>query len=493
VKVGKKLLVIAAKGPPRSIPVIGGILADLVGLADTETGDQIEDLKRLVRSLDVRLKGQARVSDTLLAALDDAAEPLRKPIEDLAYAVAHTDAPPKHIEDSLNRIARRFRSAEKFVEHCTQVFAPMMACASGEAVVVQIQGDRNVVLVSHGARLELETPEYRRERNKRVPGDLRLLRPDADITPCLGRKEMLDEFLGWATNPAKMFSARALVGGPGAGKTRFALELLRKLEANQGRPDQPLAAGAWCGGFLRFDLIKDLGLISALAQCRWPNPVLFIVDYAATAGRTLRIWLSRLATPTVAHEHPVRVLLLERERRGGWFEELVKYERDDDPGLAALFDPREPMALPSLPGLDDRRAIFKAALAAFATEHKTQPPDLPQPGEDPNFDQQLAESRWGDPLYLMMAAAVAVLSNDPQRAVTVLSLSRTGLAEELAGREVGRLTLGASDDAERNLRPILAAPCHARSRLGQGRSRGPHGNPWRTDGLQMPRWRRPSG
>jgi tetratricopeptide (TPR) repeat protein len=458
VNVGKKLLVIAAKGPARSVPVIGGILADLVGLADTETGDQIEDLKRLVRSLEVRLKGQVRVSDALLAALGDADESFRKPIEELAYAVAHPDAPPKHVEDSLKRIARRFRTAEKFVSHCKRVFAPQEACTSGEAVVVQIQGDYNVVLVSPGARLELETPEYRRQRNaERVQGDLRLLMPDAYVSQCLGRDEMLDEFLAWTRDPAKRFSARALVGGPGAGKTRFALELLRKLGANQGEPHRPLAAGVWCGGFLRFDLIKDLGLIAALVQCRWPNPMLFIVDYAAAAGRTLRTRLDRLASPTVEREHPVRVLLLERERRGGWFEDLVKCEHGTDPGLATLFDPPQPIPLPPLPGSDNRRAIYSAALVAFAGEHKTPPPDLPPPDADPNLDRQLAEDRWGDPLYLMMAAAVAALSDDPQRAVTVLSLSRTRLAEQLAGREVGRLTMGAADGAERNLRPILAA------------------------------------
>ena len=458
VKSSKKLLVIAAKGTVRCVPIIGGMLADLVDLADTETGDQVENLKRLVNSLRVRLEGQARVSEALLATLDDAAPSLRKPLEELAYAVAHPDAPPKHVAECLDRIRQRFASMEDFEQHYETVFAPQAACASGEAIVVQIQGNGNVVLVGRGETLEVETPEYRQRRNaERLQGDLRLLVPDAYVSPCLGRDEMLDEFLAWIRDPAKRFSARALVGGPGAGKTRFALELLRRLGANQGQPQRPLAAGVWCGGFLRFDLIKDLGLIAALVDCRWPNPMLFIVDYAAAAGGTLRTWLDRLASPTVERQHPVRVLLLERERRGGWFDELVKCEHGTDPGLATLFDPPQPVPLCPLPGTDDRRRIYSDAIAAFAKKYQRPRLALPEPGESPTFERQLAEERWGDPLYLMMAAAVAASSDDPQRAVTVLSLSRTGLAEELAGREIGRIKMGAADEAEKNLRPLLAA------------------------------------
>jgi tetratricopeptide (TPR) repeat protein len=464
---GKKLLVALAEGTVGAVPGVGGFLAEMAGLADTGTDDQLRELKTLVSALDVRLKHEMRLTQALLETLSDAPAALRDPLKELADAVAHPDALPQHVVEALDRIDARFKSQEEFVEHCTRVYATQQACATGGSIVVQIQGDGNVVLIGGDCGLTLETPAWRRARKNRFSPDLWLLRPDAATTDFLGRTEMLDEFLAWVTDPAVPFSARALVGGPGAGKTRFALELLKSLGANDAGPDSLLSPGAWCGGFVRIDLVRDLGLLAALCQCRWPNPVLFIVDYAAAAGRTLRTWLNQLATPAAPHGRPVRVLLLEREKRGGWFEELVKYAGDTDPGLATLFHPPGPIPLPPLPQLADRRTIYEKALAAYAEEHKTTPPRLPPPGADKTFDGQLAEERWGDPLFLMMAAAVAVTSEGAQRAVHVLSLSRTDLAKELADREIRGMTRGADDEATAKLRPVLAAA----STLAKGLSR----------------------
>ena len=325
------------------------------------------------------------------------------------------------------------------------------------AVVIQIQGDNNIgVLVDGRPSLRLLTPEGRR-KGFAESSELHLLRPDMGITRLLGRDEQLKDFLGWAKSK-KLFSIRSVIGPAGAGKTRFALELLKALKANRSRKGKSLIAGGWCGGFLDFDEVEAFDTKQSLSQCVWPNPVLIVVDYAATAGSILGTWLNFTARYLSEKSRPVRVLLLERraDTQAGWLSSLLSYDSDTSPGLRGWFDPAEPISLEPLTGAEVRRELLQNMLGVLAKRTKASVPPLPKPGEKAFFDKRLNADQWANPLYLMMAAAVAVGRGEEKPLVDVLALSRTDLAQGLARREISRIKRGTEDEAKQLLRIYLA-------------------------------------
>ena len=99
-----------------------------------------------------------------------------------------------------------------------------------DATVIQIQGDGNSVTINGQPFLALDTIERRRRRVARAtPGDdLLLLRPDSRTTKLIGRDEDIRDFTAWLNSDAAI-SVRVIIGRAGAGKTRFALELMDRL------------------------------------------------------------------------------------------------------------------------------------------------------------------------------------------------------------------------------------------------------------------------
>ncbi len=459
---GKKLLRAAIKGGIGSIPGVGAMLAALTELADTSTEDQIADIRRLVQLLTVRANNQERLIDALLVVRGEMDEPYREPLTDLQEALANPNKAPAHVIEKLDCLGERYKTPKQFAEHAQRVYAPQTIGNVGAgAVVTQIQGDANVVIVHGGEKLlELEAPAARRKRIEKALGgsDLQLLHPDMRTTKLLGRDEQLAEFVRWAKSD-EAFSIRTVVGRAGAGKTRFALELLDALGANEGKADSALPPGRWCGGFLKFEELKAFGAAADLRRCDWPNPTLVVVDYAATAGALLKAWLNALAGQSSGAGQPVRVLLLERVAHGesGWLAELQRYESGGEPGLGNWFDPPQPIRMDRLTGQAIRRRLLADALGVFAGRHNVDPPPVPGRGESATFDQAIEEQQWEDPLYLIMAAAVAIGADGHKPPTTVLALSRTDLATELAAREHKRLRKGIDGKAKQQVASCLAA------------------------------------
>ncbi|MGW3692410.1 trypsin-like peptidase domain-containing protein [Streptomyces sp. NPDC005149] len=176
-----------------------------------------------------------------------------------------------------------------------------------------------------------------------------LLRADAEVAPFHGRIELLARCENWCTAPADAaeVSLRLLTGPGGQGKTRFALELIRRMRRH-----------GWVAGRLT-EAEPDGEAARALVHAQ--APVLVVVDYAegrAAALHTLLIALSRRTSGS-----PLRLLLMARGT-GEWWTTL----RAAHPLVRDLAGPDAEYALPPLHAdgsytFEDRRR----AMYAFAT------------------------------------------------------------------------------------------------------------------------------
>jgi hypothetical protein len=141
-----------------------------------------------------------------------------------------------------------------------------------------------------------------------------LLRAEYAIVPFQGRHALLDEFGSWAAEGPPV-ALRLLTGAGGMGKTRFTLELCRRLTA-QG----------WRAGFLA----RSATLISSeqLSVLRAGHDgVLIVVDYAETRRST--VW--SVVEAALEGSSGVRVLLLARSVSDWW------YQLTSAPGQAGDF------------------------------------------------------------------------------------------------------------------------------------------------------------
>jgi hypothetical protein len=283
-------------------------------------------------------------------------------------------------------------------------------------VTIQIVGDNNSV---GGASLWL-VPWQSEVARKQVERDVQILNPAYEAVEMIGREADLAFFRGWLDGGG--IKATALVGRGGAGKTRFALELL-----------QGLGAG-WQGGFLKPDEACRVLATENLGRWNWRKHTLIVVDYAANLRSELARWLGQLAD----HDPPdsgLRILLLERHAKAdsGWYKELIPAGNARDK-VEGLLDPQEPRPLTELP-VELRREVLGAGLAAAARVRKEPLLRLPAPGADGDFEKRLADPQWADPLVLLMAALVAYQSG----IVEALGLSRADVARRVAAREAARL------------------------------------------------------
>ncbi|MCA1909317.1 MAG: hypothetical protein LDL39_13240, partial [Magnetospirillum sp.] len=124
--------------------------------------------------------------------------------------------------------------------------------------------------------------------------------------PLLGRDDELAQLLGFATQGSSKPRWWLLGGEGGAGKSRLALELVLRCEDL-----------GWHAGFVDWD-----------ADFNWDQwepdrPCLLVVDYAQKDAQNYGTWLRRLCDRRSGFAHEVRVLLLERDLKGPWLEQLM--------------------------------------------------------------------------------------------------------------------------------------------------------------------------
>jgi len=226
---------------------------------------------------------------------------------------------------------------------------------------------------------------------------LDLLRPECDALPLLGRAEELAALEAWLGDTSAL-SIRRIVGRAGTGKTRLAIELCRRAEA-QG----------WSAGFV------PPQAIAAAAEARHlctRDALLMVVDRSEDRDGLLVERCARLGDGR-PHSAPLRVLLLDRTPDG-------QAASPDETGLLA-----EPMRLAGLRSVADRRALLGRAMALTARVAGL--PPCPPPTS--------AALDSGEPLHLLLAALVA----PHQEVAAALARTPTELAGELAERELIKL------------------------------------------------------
>jgi hypothetical protein len=189
----------------------------------------------------------------------------------------------------------------------------------------------------------------------------------------------------------------------------------------------------------------------SLKDWRWGKPTLIVVDYAAAAARMLRAWLEALARRRPApNEAPLRLLLLERhaDRDMGWWADLIRSGGLSGRGPDELASPAEPIPLPPLDSLAERRALLRQVVGLAAGFAGKAVPEIPPEGADADFDRRLSDvSLETEPLFLVMAGIVGMTTGVPQ----ALALGRTDLAMQIAESErvrLGRLSMGWGIDAD---------------------------------------------
>ncbi len=220
---------------------------------------------------------------------------------------------------------------------------------------------------------------------------------------------------------------RVLTGRAGTGKTRLALELCEDVREE------------WDAGFVRdLELRRFLGAQN-LSTWGWQRPTLVVIDYAASHAEPLCGWLGELADYSGPASERLRLLLLERQANAGsgWWQTVFDPGGFGERGIERLLDPAKPVPIEPI-GSGDARQIIERVLNQKATSGDAAGPAA--------SEQQLAElTTNGEPLFLMMAAMVAADAG----MANALSLGRTGLALELATRELRRVARFAGDDQNR--------------------------------------------
>jgi tetratricopeptide (TPR) repeat protein len=287
------------------------------------------------------------------------------------------------------------------------------------------------MLTAGAAHLSLD----QRHRLRKQPTDEReLLLTELRATTLVGREGDLTALQAWLDSP-RTISARCITGQAGAGKTRLALELCERAEK-----------AGWAVGFARQEELALFRTAHSPSDWQWPRKTLVVVDYAAASVQILRSWLEVLARrPDQPVPQPLRILLLERyaDPQAGWWAELTRPGGSSGRDPRDVLDPAAPIPLRPLVAVADRRALLTEAMAEAARIGKVAPTPVPPPeGVDALFDQRLGKHAIEtEPLYLMMAAVVAVRTGAP----AALALSRLELvakvanADEIAGSERNRL------------------------------------------------------
>ncbi len=308
---------------------------------------------------------------------------------------------------------------------------PVAALSYGSNnTTVQVCGDHNTISICQRPAVTLWRPPD--PRTRKPAHELQVLQSHFESIPFTARQSELSLVANWLATPEPI-SVLAFVGPGGSGKTRLALELFKQ------------HAATWTTGFITaFHPPNALAKIATQNQPSTKQPLLAVVDYAASHTAPLRAFLEDLAQYGSVLPK-LRLMVLERfaDPQSGWYQRLFNYSQTQY--TAGLFYQPEPITLTPVSTTADRRAIFQHALHASAEFH----PNTPRPPEAAIDNTLLAKPAFADPLVVMMAA----LASWDKGIYGALNLSRPDLAVAMARRERTRLT----KRSDSKLLPHLAA------------------------------------
>ena len=270
----------------------------------------------------------------------------------------------------------------------TALSAPEDLWAENRMAAVRSRRDWNAVLPADSAGVLAQPWETFVKGPRSSPASL--LRADFGVVPYLFRDRELDEAVAWcegADVTTPMAIARVAAPG-GAGKTRFAIELCKRLA--------PLG---WVAGLWRGE--------EKIAQV--PLPRLVVIDYAEDAEpASLAGTLDALRRHATAMA-PVRVLLFSRTRAGRVQDPLDALLESAPATLIRILDAsQENTVAAARLSVPQRQELYAKSAGHFARAWRAGGPgSLPGPGAGRSPD--LSADRYGLALEVLFEALDSVL------------------------------------------------------------------------------------
>ncbi|WP_413472119.1 tetratricopeptide repeat protein [Shewanella baltica] len=242
-----------------------------------------------------------------------------------------------------------------------------------------------------GGFLEIPRPTWGADKGL---SNSRLLRAEEAVIPFNPEREpFLEGLLQWAHSTDYPIAIQLLTGVGGTGKTRLALELCHRLQV-QG----------WQTGFLAND-VQVANTIQQLVTSA--QKVCLVIDYAETRQPQLLELIKVVIAAKISQQ--VRILLLARDS-GEWWSLLP----GKDQACESLLDSLATTGPYQLSQLHDshssRQTAYQVAMSAFAKKLS-----LPEHGATPNLNDE----HFGHPLYIQMAALLALHGEQPGSAESV--------------------------------------------------------------------------
>lgn len=228
--------------------------------------------------------------------------------------------------------------------------------------------------------------------------------------PHVGREGELDELRRFLEAEAS-FQWWLWTGPAGVGKSRLAVEFCR------------VAPGSWNVGFLHE---RDQARLSDLQPA---SPTFVVIDYVAQ--RAAEVSDALLALAQRRSPPPIRVLLLEREARGVWWDTVQRLHRLEESARLASCQ----YALPrDLTGLS--RPEVREVIRSVAGRLRN---DLARWELEPIVDHAFEIDEFGRPLFAVVAA-LDYLGESPSK-------DRDEALRRLIAREEARLAAAADPDS----------------------------------------------
>ena len=216
-----------------------------------------------------------------------------------------------------------------------------------------------------------------------------LLLPASGVVPFHRHRDgLLQRHLDWVLAEDQPIKLWLLAGPGGTGETRLLIEVCRQLHKEHG----------WQAGFLQ---TVDNTAQELQALLRTACGCLIVVDYAETRAQEV-VDLVRTARSAGKHG-PLRLVLLARGG-GDWWKHLSEKAKSDPEVATILHSPRTQMGPYYMSEVDidpdERPAIFREALAAFAAKTGREVPSVSMPELSAAFFQHI--------LFIHLAALAAV-------------------------------------------------------------------------------------